>query len=435
MKSLKTIIAVLTILAAFSQLFAYQSVVKVITLETAITPVSAEYLIRAIREAENDNAECLIVQLDTPGGLMTSMEDIIKEILGATVPVIVYVAPSGAKAASAGVFITISAHIAAMAPATNIGAAHPVSLGSPIDTSSIMNEKITNDAVAYIRSIAEKRGKNADWAENAVRKSVSITSNEALDIGVIDLIAPTLDSLMEAIHGWEIELVIGSKTLDTKNASIEEIELGFRFEILGLIVNPNVAYILMMIGMAGIMLELYNPGTIFPGVVGGISLILAFYAMQTLPVNYAGLLLIILAIILFILEIKVTSFGLLTIAGIGSLTIGSIMLFDSPLDFMRVSLNVIIPTVVFITLFFTIAMGLAVKAQRRKPTTGSEGLIDETGIVKTAITAGGDETSTGRGQILLHGELWTALSNDPIEEGARVKVVSVDKLEVIVKKI
>lgn len=435
MKSLKTIIAVLTILAAFSQLPAYQSVVKVITLETAITPVSAEYLIRAIREAEDDNAECLVIQLDTPGGLMTSMEDIIKEILGATVPVIVYVAPSGAKAASAGVFITISAHIAAMAPATNIGAAHPVSLGSPIDTSSIMNEKITNDAVAYIRSIAEKRGKNADWAENAVRKSVSITSNEALDIGVIDLIAPTLDSLMEAIHGWEIELVIGSKTLDTKNASIEEIELGFRFEILGLIVNPNVAYILMMIGMAGIMLELYNPGTIFPGVVGGISLILAFYAMQTLPVNYAGLLLIILAIILFILEIKVTSFGLLTIAGIGSFTIGSIMLFDSPLDFMRVSWNVIIPTVVFITLFFTIAMGLAVKAQRRKPTTGSEGLIDETGIVKTAITAGGDETSTGRGQVLLHGELWTALSNDPIEEGARVKVVSVDKLEVIVKKI
>lgn len=435
MKSLKTIIAVLTILAAFSQLPAYQSVVKVITLETAITPVSAEYLIRAIREAEDDNAECLVIQLDTPGGLMTSMEDIIKEILGATVPVIVYVAPSGAKAASAGVFITISAHIAAMAPATNIGAAHPVSLGSPIDTSSIMNEKITNDAVAYIRSIAEKRGKNADWAENAVRESVSITSNEALDIGVIDLIAPTLDSLMEAIHGWEIELVIGSKTLDTKNASIEEIELGFRFEILGLIVNPNVAYILMMIGMAGIMLELYNPGTIFPGVVGGISLILAFYAMQTLPVNYAGLLLIILAIILFILEIKVTSFGLLTIAGIGSFTIGSIMLFDSPLDFMRVSWNVIIPTVVFITLFFTIAMGLAVKAQRRKPTTGSEGLIDETGIVKTAITAGGDETSTGRGQVLLHGELWTALSNDPIEEGARVKVVSVDKLEVIVKKI
>lgn len=435
MKSLKTIIAVLTILAAFSQLPAYQSVVKVITLETAITPVSAEYLIRAIREAEDDNAECLIVQLDTPGGLMTSMEDIIKGILGATVPVVVYVAPSGAKAASAGVFITISAHIAAMAPATNIGAAHPVNLGSPIDTSSIMNEKITNDAVAYIRSIAEKRGKNVDWAENAVRESVSITSNEALDIGVIDLIAPTLDSLLEAIHGWEIDLVIGSKTLDTKNASIEEIELGFRFKILGMIVDPNIAYVLMMIGMAGVMLELYNPGTIFPGVVGGISLILAFYAMQTLPVNYAGLLLIILAIILFILEIKVTSFGLLTIGGIATLTIGSIMLFDSPLDFMRVSWNVIIPTVVFVTLFFTIAMGLAIKAQRRKPTTGHEGLIDETGIVKTAITTGGDETSTGRGQILLHGELWTALSNDQIEEGARVKVVAVDKLEVIVKKI
>ncbi|KPK92209.1 hypothetical protein AMJ80_06825, partial [bacterium SM23_31] len=290
-------------------------VVKVLTLESAITPVSAEYLIKAIHQAEDENAECLVIQLDTPGGLMTSMDNIIKEILGSQVPVVVYVAPSGARAGSAGVFITISAHIAAMAPATNIGAAHPVSLGTPIDTSSVMEEKITNDAAARARTLAEERGKNADWAERAVRESVSITATEALEKGVIDLIAPTLDSLLTMIDGREIKVALGTKKLNTKDARIEEIELGLRFRILEVIVDPNIAYILMMIGMAGIMLELYNPGSIFPGVIGVISLILAFYAMQTLPVNYAGLLLIISAVILFLLEVKIASYGLLTIGG------------------------------------------------------------------------------------------------------------------------
>lgn len=409
------------------QAAAQEPVVKVLTLETVITPVSAEYLIKAIHQAEDENAECLIIQLDTPGGLMTSMEDIIKAILGSHVPVIVYVAPSGAKAGSAGVFITIAAHIAAMAPATNIGAAHPVSIGTPIDTSSVMEEKITNDAVAYIRSIAEKRGKNADWAEKAVRESKSITATEALEKGVIDLIAPSLDSLLTMIDGQEVEVILGTKKLNTKNARIEEIELGMRFRILELIVDPNIAYILLMIGMAGIMLELYNPGTIFPGVVGVISLILAFYAMQTLPVNYTGLLLIVSAIILFILEVKITSYGMLTIGGIAALTIGSIMLIESTEAFKKVSLGVILPIVIMTTLFFVIVIGLAIKAQRRQPTTGSEGLVGETGVAKTQIKR--------EGQILLHGEIWNATSEEPIRKGDKVKVVAVNKLEVAVKKV
>ena len=415
------------VMLPWSTAFGQDGVVKVLTLESAITPVSAEYLIKAINQAEDENAECIVVQLDTPGGLMTSMEDIIKEILGSQIPVIVYVAPSGAKAGSAGVFITISAHIAAMAPATNIGAAHPVNLGSPIDTGSVMQEKITNDAAAYARSIAEKRGKNVEWAEQAVRESVSITANEALELGVIDIIAPTLDSLLAMIDGREIEVALGMKKLKTKDARIEEIELGIRYRILALIVDPNIAYILMMLGMAGVMLELYNPGSIFPGVIGGISLILAFYAMQTLPVNYAGLLLMVLAVVLFILEVKVTSFGMLSVGGIIALTIGSVMLFESPEEIMRVSWGVIVPTVLMTALFFVFAVGLAIKAQKRQPTTGAEGLLGEIGVAQTSIKKSG--------QILLHGEIWKATSNQAIKAGYRVKVISVDHLEVKVEKV
>ena len=418
------------VLLSLSSSFAQNEMVKVLTVESAITPVSAEYIIKAIEQAELENAECIIIQLDTPGGLMTSMENIIKKILGSQVPVIVYVAPSGATAGSAGVFITMSAHIAAMAPATNIGAAHPVSLGSPVDTASVMEEKITNNAAAYARSIAEKRDKNADWAEKAVRESVSITSNEALEIGVIDLIVPTVDSLLSAIDGREIEVVLGTKTLKTKEAKIEEIELGLRYRILSLIVDPNIAYILMMLGMAGVMLELYNPGSIFPGVIGGISLILAFYAMQTLPVNYAGLLLMILAVVLFILEVQVTSFGMLTVGGIVALTLGSVMLFESPEAIMHVSWKVIIPTVMFTALLFSIVIGLAIKAQKRRPSIGNEALIGEAGVAQTRIRK--------EGQILLHGEIWKATkatSEDTIKKGDSVKVISVKNLEVKVEKL
>ncbi|MFC1555317.1 nodulation protein NfeD [candidate division KSB1 bacterium] len=415
------------ILTVFSFGPADAQVVKLLTLKTAITPVSSEYILKAIEEAENDEAECLVIQLDTPGGLMTSMKDIIQDILGSQIPVIVYVGPSGATSGSAGVFITMSAHIAAMAPATNIGAAHPVNLGTPMDSSSVMEEKITNDAAAYARSIAEKRGKNADWAEKAVRESVSITATEALEINVIDLIAPNLETLLSEIDGKEIEVALGTKVLNTKNARIQEVELGFRFKILDLIVDPNIAYILMMIGMAGVMLELYNPGTIFPGVVGGICLILAFYAMQTLPVNYAGLLLILVGVILFILEVKITSYGLLSIGGVVSLTIGSIMLFDSPLAFMRVSWKVIVPVVILTSGFFLMAIWLGLKAQMKKPTTGKEGLVGEKGKVTTVQ---GNEA-----QVAIHGEIWTAVFDEEISEHDAVEVVSVDNLIIKIRKI
>ncbi|NIQ95187.1 MAG: nodulation protein NfeD, partial [Desulfuromonadales bacterium] len=253
----------------------------------------------------------MVIELDTPGGLMDSMREIIKAMIGSDVPVVVYVSPGGARAASAGAFITIAAHVAAMAPQTNIGAAHPVAGGGQ-EMDETMTEKVTNDAVAYIRSLAEKRGRNADWAEDAVRKSISSTEQEALEQNVIDLVSPNLETLLQDIDGRTVETSIGEQTLQTAGASVERREMGLRHRILDVISNPNVAYILMMLGMLGLFFELSNPGSIFPGVIGG-CIILAFYAFQTLPVNYAGLLLILLGIILFILEINVTSFGMLAV--------------------------------------------------------------------------------------------------------------------------
>ncbi|MFC1564199.1 nodulation protein NfeD [candidate division KSB1 bacterium] len=414
--------------STFSDSHSQQRIVKLITVESAITPVSTEFIIKAIKEAEDDDAECLIIQLDTPGGLLTSTRMINKEILGSNVPVVLYVAPGGAQSGSAGVFITYAAHIAVMAPGTNIGAAHPVNLGgAAADTSGVMEEKITNDAAAYIRSLAQKRGRNEVWAEDAVRNSVSITSDEALENNVIDYIANDLEELLEILDGKEVEMNYGTKELRTAYARIEPIELSLRMKILGIIVDPNIAYILMLVGMSGIMLELYNPGSIFPGVIGGISLVLAFYSMQALPVNYAGLLLIIIAVILFLMEIKIVSYGLLSIGGIISMTIGSLMLFDSPYPFLRVSLSVIIPTVIITTLFFLVVVGLAIRAQKRKPTTGKEGMIGERGAATTDFKP--------EGQVLIHGELWKASSGEEIRKGDKVEVVSVNELHVVVKKI
>ncbi len=387
-----------------------------------------EYIIKAIHEAEEAEAECLVIQLDTPGGLMTSMRAIIKEMLGAEIPVVVYVAPSGAQSGSAGVFITYAAHIAAMAPGTNIGAASPVTLGgASLDSLGTMEKKITNDAAAYIRSLAQKYGRNAEWAEDAVRNSVSITENEALEKEVIDLIAPNLEELLKEIDGWEVDMALGTHELDLNNAVIEEIELGIRYKILGFISDPNIAYLLMMLGMYGLILELYNPGSIFPGVIGGISIILAFFALQTLPVNYAGLLLMLLAIVLFIMEIKVTSYGLLSIGGVVSFVLGSVMLFDSPGSLISVSWKIIVPAALLTTLFFLIVITLGLKAQRRKPTTGIEGLIGKTAVVRNELNP--------VGKVFLHGEYWTAESDEPVEEGATVIVLSVDQLKVKVKKV
>ncbi len=397
----------------------------VIKADGIVNPVMSEFISKSIDDAAENNSELVVIELDTPGGLDTSMRAIVKKIISSEVPVAVHVSPSGARAASAGVFITMSAHIASMSPGTNIGAAHPVAVGGKMDED--MAKKAENDAAAYIRSIAEKKNRNAEWAEKAVRESVSITEKEALELKVIDLVSVDTVALLEAIDGRTFETTVGKVMVRTKGVNITHREMGVRDRILDIISNPNIAYMLMLLGFYGIFFELTNPGVIFPGVIGAISLILAFYSFQTLPVNYAGLLLIVLAIVLFILEIKLTSYGLLSIGGLISMLIGSLMLFDSPLPFFRLSLKVILPGVVLTTLFFTMTVFLVIKAYRRKPVTGSEGLIGMEGSAKTDILKDG--------QVSVHGEIWSAWSDEPIATGDKIVVESMEHLKFKVKKL
>lgn len=399
----------------------------VISVEASINPSSAQYINSGIKYAREKNAECLIIKLNTPGGLLKSTRTIVTDILNSEIPVVIFVYPGGSQAASAGVFITLAGHIAAMAPGTNIGAAHPVTLQGEAD--SIMNEKATNDAAAFIRTISEKRERNVQWAEDAVRKSLSITESEAMKERVIDIIAISIQDLLEKIDGKEITLTSGRKVLATKNAAVITIEMNFQQKILSLLSDPNIAYILFMIGVYGIMFELYNPGSIFPGVIGGISLILAFYSLNTLPVNYAGLALIIFSVILFIAEIKIVSHGLLTIGGVVSLILGSIMLIDaeSTLEVVRISWQVILVIIIFTTAFFIFAIGFGIKAQRRKPVTGVEGIIGEIGETISNLEP--------EGQIRVHGEHWNAESLDGfISQGEKVKVARISNLKLMVNK-
>ena len=428
---LRCVILLLAVMGSGSVIRAEESSaakrVVVITVDGSINPSSAQYINSGIKHARDNNAECLVITLNTPGGLLKSTRVIVSDILDSEIPVVVFVFPGGSQAASAGVFITLAGHIAAMAPGTNIGAAHPVALQGEQD--SIMNEKATNDAAAFIRTISEKRARNTQWAEDAVRKSVSITETEAMKEGVIDTIAVTIRDLLEKIDGKEINTSAGIKVLNTRDAEIVELKLNFQQKILGLLSDPNIAYILLMIGIYGIFFELYNPGAIFPGVVGAISLILAFYSLHTLPVNYAGLALIILAIILFIVEIKVVSYGLLTIGGVISLILGSIMLIDakSTLEVIRISWQVILVIVIFTAAFFIFAISFGIKAQRRKPTTGVEGIIGEIGEALSDLEPGG--------QIRVHGELWNAESPEgPVSKGGKVIVTGISNLKLIVRK-
>lgn len=391
--------------------------VPVIRINDPITPVIGEYISRNIDRAVEADAPCLVIQLDTPGGLDLAMRDIIKDIMASPVPVVVYVAPSGARAASAGALITIAAHVAAMAPGTNIGAAHPVSLGGG-KMDEDMAAKIENDAAAYIESIAVKRKRNSEWAITAVRESVSISEDEARKLNVIDLIVPTIPDLLREIDGRTVETASGTLTLQTAGAAVQYHEMGLRDTILKALANPNIAYILFLAGLAGLYFEFSNPGAIFPGVIGGMSLILAFYSMQTLSASYAGVLLILLGLVLFILEIKITSFGLLTIGGIVSLTLGSLMLFDSPAPYMRVSLSVIVPTVAVVSAVCVLAVYLVIRGQRRQVTTGTEGLIGMRGTARSDIGASG--------KVFVHGEFWNAWSDTPVVAGAPVRVISVD---------
>lgn len=399
--------------------------IDVLEYDGIINPPAAEFIAKSIKESTERKAAALIIRLDTPGGLDQSMRAIVKDIIASEVPIIVYVSPSGARAASAGTFITMSAHIAVMAPGTNIGAAHPVGIGGD-DVKKDMAAKIENDAAAYIKGIAQKRGKNEQWAEDAVRKSVSVTAEEALKLKVIDLVAKDIDELLTAVNGKKVITEKGEVILNTKGAKINNIEMGLRTKILRLLADPNVAYILLILGIYGIFFELSSPGAIFPGVVGGIFLILAFYGLQTLPINYAGLMLILLAIILFIAEVKVTSYGLLTISGIISMSIGSLMLIDSPYEFLRISWTVIIPAVLMTALFFTIAISLVIKAHKRQPTTGKEGLIGAIGTANTDIKP--------KGKIFVQGEIWDARSDEEIKAGEEIEIIEAEGLLLKVKR-
>lgn len=399
-----------------------------IEVDGIINPATAKFIVDSIEEATQQGAQCLIIKLDTPGGLMESMRMIVKKELSSTIPIIVYVAPSGARAASAGVFVTMAAHIAVMAPGTHIGAAHPVTLGGGEGKESkTMTEKIVNDTVSYIKTIAKTRGRNLDWAEKAVRKSVSITEEEALKLNVVDLISTDLQDLLTKIDGKVVKFNGITRTLITKGLQPRSIQMSWRDKLLDIISNPTIAYILLMLGIYGIFFELSSPGAILPGVVGGIFLILAFYSLQMLPVNYAGLALILFAIILFIAEIKVVSHGLLAVGGVISLFLGSMMLFQSPMEYMRISLSVIIPAVLVSAAFFIFAVSKAINARLKKPTTGMEGLIGEVGIAFTPIAP--------EGKVSIHGEFWNAISDQPVEIGGKVKVIGVENLKLRVKKI
>jgi len=395
--------------------------VRIIELEGPINPGAAAFLTRGLEDAEKQGVELIIIRLDTPGGLVPSMRTMVKGIMNSSIPVVVYVAPKGAGAASAGVMITVSAHVAAMAPGTNIGAAHPVGAGGK-DIDKDMSEKVVNDMASYGRGIAQDKGKNADWVEKAIRESVSITAEEAVEKKVVDLVAADIDDLLKLLDGREIDLKQGKVTLKTKDLVKSQYEPGFRDAVLRLISDPNIAYILMMIGLAGLYFELSHPGAIFPGVIGAISLILAFYSFQTLPVNYAGLLLIALAVIFFIAEIKVASYGILSLGGIVSLTLGSIMLFED----VGVSLRLMAPTIVLIGGFFVIVSTLAFRAYRTKPQSGVEGLIGEVGVVQKPIDP--------EGLVFVHGEYWRATSSEKLEPGELVAVEEVTGLLLKVRK-
>ena len=423
---------VVALLAALSMMLVVPAVssaapapVATIEIEGVISPVTLRLVGLAIDRAQAEKAQALIIQLDTPGGLERSMRAIVQRMMNAEVPVVVYVAPTGARAASAGVFITMAAHVAAMAPATNIGAASPVAMGGNADKT--MMKKVENDAAAFIRTVATERGRNADWAEKAVRDAVAITERDALKLKVIDLIADSVPDLLEKIDGRTIKMPKGTVTLATKGAPVRPIEIGFRDRFLNIITDPNVAYVLMMLGMLGLFFELSNPGVILPGVIGGISLILAFFAFQSLPINYAGLLLILFGIVLLIAEIKIVSHGVLAIGGIVSMSLGSLMLFDAPEVGFRVSWWVIGPTVAATAGLFLFVVAAGVRALGRPPTTGAEGLVGRTATVRERL---GPE-----GQVMVSGEIWRAVAEgEPLEPGAQVRIIAVDGLTLKVAK-
>lgn len=409
--------------------------VDVMRIDGVINPVVASYVERGIATAEEDGARAVIIELNTPGGLDPSMRAIISRILNAEIPVIVYVSPPGSRAASAGAFIMQAAHIAAMAPNTSMGSAHPVVMGQsqPGQTETVqpddtMMEKVTNDAVSYIKGLAERRGRNVEWAERMVRESVNATDRESLQLNAIDFIAEDLPSLLQQADGKEVKLAAGTVRVQTANARIDRLDMNFIEQFLHTISDPNIAYILLFLGVNALIYELANPGAILPGVVGVIALLLAFFSLGTLPVNYVGVALIIFAFILFFAEIKVQSHGILLGGGILSMLLGSMLLMNTGVPFLSISWTTVAGAIGTTSLFFIFVVGKGAAALRRRAVTGREGLIGSVGEARTDITP--------EGIVFLQGERWVAVSRDgQIPKGSRVKVIGLDGFKLVVTKI
>lgn len=430
--------------------------VHVLTVKGAISPASADYLVRGINKAVDAQARLVVIELDTPGGLDTSMRDIIKAILASPIPVVTYVSPKGARAASAGTYILYASHIAAMAPATNLGAATPVELApssgappekpvipdksgeKPVSTAPSQDatqgvaqdaktKKAVHDAAAYIRSLAELRGRNADWAERAVREAVSLSAEAALQAGVVDIVAENVGDLLKQIHGRKVKLSSGEITLNTVNLTITSIAPDWRSKLLSVIGDPGIAYILMLLGIYGLIYEFSTPGMGFPGVMGGICLLLALFALQLMPISYVGLALIILGVALMVSEAFLPSFGVLGLGGIVAFIIGSVMLIDTDLPGYGISWALIVPIAATTALFIFLIIGMAIRARKRPVVTGSEELLEAEGVVLDDI-----ETE---GWARVHSELWQVRSQVPLARGAKVRVTARHDLVLEVKPI
>lgn len=404
---------------------AERSTIDFITLSGVIDPVSSRYLLRQIGQAERSGAQAIVVQLDTPGGLDISMREIVQRMLASRVPIVVWVSPKGARAASAGVFISYAAHVLAMSPATNIGAAHPVNLGGG-EGDAVMTEKATNDAAAYLRSIADERGRNRDWAERAVRESVSLGASEAVHEKVADFTAGTLSTLLTKLDGREVEVGGRTVTLSTGDYQLRFHKMGLFESILHTAIRPEVAYMLLLLGFYGLLFELYNPGIGLAGVLGGVSLILGFYALSVLPVSWAGVALLVLAVGFMVADLHVAGLGVFTVGGIVALVAGSLLLFAGASDVFRLSPIVIAAAVAGTLLFFISAMTAALRARASRPLSGAEGIVGTYGTARTDIAPDG--------QVMAKGTLWRARTlGAAIPQGGRVRVRSVAGLMLIVE--
>ena len=440
--------------------------VNVIELDNQIiSPVSQQYIADAIEHSESDGAVCLVILLDTPGGLLESTRAIVKRMMNAKVPIAVYVAPSGSRAGSAGVFITLAGHVAAMAPSTNIGAAHPVVMGEgggPVkklirrlkraaeeegadkkarrdkdkrgeveeeiveeEQLDPMAQKVINDTVAWVTTIAKARGRNEEWARKAVTESFSVTETDAVEQRIVDLVAADVQDLLAQIDGRTVELAGVRVELRTKGADVVPMPMSKRQEFLAILTHPNIAYLLMMLGTLGLIFEFTHPGIGFPGIAGLICMLLALYAFQALPVSYAAVALIMLGLGLLIAELNVASYGLLAVGGVISLTLGSLMLFESPDPSIRVSLHIVLPTVGTLAAIILFVVQRALNAHRRPVATGAQGIVGEIGVASTDLSP--------EGRVFVHGEFWNAASPRPIPQGAKIRVIHVDGLKLLVE--